>query len=181
MNVKGFAGLKKKSAKEPKKKEACVQKPVDEFFPKGGEPSAVPADVVPAAAKRKATGKDVAPAGKKPKKAEAGKKTPPVLVVDEHSSSSPLIATATAPSNPPSGDFPREIVQFSLRGTAVMHDTVDPKAFLGGITSEMDREALGTYDDDALENRILRCSLTAYIALGEQTQRGKVLRLEKAQ
>ncbi|CAH9109336.1 unnamed protein product, partial [Cuscuta europaea] len=45
----------------------------------------------------------------------------------------------------------------------------------------MDRAALGTYDDDALENKILRSSLTACIALGEQARRGKVLRLEKVQ
>ncbi|CAH9119314.1 unnamed protein product [Cuscuta europaea] len=44
-----------------------------------------------------------------------------------------------------------------------MHDTAEPKAFLRGITSKMDREVFETYDDDALENRILRSSLTVSI------------------
>ncbi|CAH9070695.1 unnamed protein product [Cuscuta europaea] len=62
-----------------------------------------------------------------------------------------------------------------------MHDTVEPKGFLKGITSEMDRAALGTYDDDALQNKILRASLTACIALGEQARRFDEWRLQKAQ
>ncbi|CAH9105809.1 unnamed protein product [Cuscuta europaea] len=61
-----------------------------------------------------------------------------------------------------------------------MHDTAEPKAFLRGITSKMDREVFETYDDDALENRILRSSLTACIALGEQARRREERRLHEA-
>ncbi|CAH9110125.1 unnamed protein product, partial [Cuscuta europaea] len=61
-----------------------------------------------------------------------------------------------------------------------MHGTAEPKAFLRGITSKMDREVFETYDDDALENRILRSSLTACIALGEQARRREERRLHEA-
>ncbi|CAH9083682.1 unnamed protein product [Cuscuta europaea] len=183
MDVRNFAGLLKKSTKDQKKKETGTHNPVDEFFPRDDGPSDVPVDVAAAATERKAVGKGVAPIGKKPKEGETGKKAPPVLIVDEHSTSEPLVMATTVASNPPSRDFPQETVQFSLvKGTAVMHDTVEPKAFLRGITSEMDRAALGTYDDDdALKNKILRSSLTACVALGEQARRVGELRREKAQ
>ncbi|CAH9118165.1 unnamed protein product, partial [Cuscuta europaea] len=134
MDVKNFVGFKKKSAKEPKKKEAGTQKPVDKFFPREVEPSSVvPVDAVVATAKRKAADKGVEPVGKKPKRGDAGKKAPPVLIVDEHSTSEPPVVVATAPSNPPPTQMgelglPREDIQFSLiKGTVIVHGTVDPK------------------------------------------------------
>ncbi|CAH9086330.1 unnamed protein product, partial [Cuscuta europaea] len=49
------------------------------------------------------------------------------------------------------------------------------------MTSAMDKAALSTYDDEALENRILRSSLTACVALGEHAQRLEQWRLQKAE
>ncbi|CAH9097762.1 unnamed protein product [Cuscuta europaea] len=49
------------------------------------------------------------------------------------------------------------------------------------MTSLMDKAALSTYDDEALENRILRSSLTACVALGEHAQRLEQWRLWKAE
>ncbi|CAH9115758.1 unnamed protein product, partial [Cuscuta europaea] len=87
------------------------------------------------------------------------------------------------PSNDPSREFPRDTLQVPLvKGTAVMYGTIEPKAFLGSITSDLDRKALGTYDDEALENKIHRSSLTflqACIALGEQARRLEEWRLQK--
>ncbi|CAH9083930.1 unnamed protein product, partial [Cuscuta europaea] len=34
-----------------------------------------------------------------------------------------------------------------------MHGTAEPRAFLRGITSKMDREVFETYDDDALREQ----------------------------
>ncbi|CAH9088646.1 unnamed protein product [Cuscuta europaea] len=95
-----------------------------------------------------------------------------MVIIEDRSSAEPSAATAlTAPSSDPSGEFPRETLHVPLvKGTAVMHGTIDPKDFLGSITSDLDRKALGTYDDKALENKILRSSLTACIALGEQVR-----------
>ncbi|CAH9089719.1 unnamed protein product [Cuscuta europaea] len=45
----------------------------------------------------------------------------------------------------------------------------------------MDKVALSTYDDAALENKILRSSLAACVALGENAQRLKQWRLQKAE
>ncbi|CAH9089543.1 unnamed protein product [Cuscuta europaea] len=195
MDVRNFAGFKKKLAKESNKKETGTQKPVDEFLPREAEPSsAVPADAeaggiqaAAAATKRKAMGKGVVPVGKKPKKGDAGKKAPLVLIVDEHSSSEPPVGVMTVPSNPPpaqldEGGFPRENVQFSLvKGTTIMHGTVDPMEFLRGATPELDRAALSRLDDETLDSKILRSSLTACIALGKQVQRVEESRLQKAQ
>ncbi|CAH9111510.1 unnamed protein product [Cuscuta europaea] len=193
MDVRNFANLKKKLAKEPNKKETGTQKPVDEFFQRDeGPSSAIPAAVGGAeaggdgiaATKRKAVGKTVVPAGKKLKKGDAGKKAPPVLIVDEHSSSEPSVVAATTPSKPLSVEvgIPRENVQFSLvKGTAIMHGTVDPREFLKGATPELDRAFLSRLDDEALNSKILRSSLTACISLGEQVRRVEGLCLQKAQ
>ncbi|CAH9094786.1 unnamed protein product [Cuscuta europaea] len=170
MDVRNFAGLKKKLAKEPKKKETGTQKPVDEFFKNGGEPSsAIPPNVeaegieaAVAAVKRKAAGKSVVPTGKKSKRGDAGKKATPIIIVEEHSSSDPLAVVATTPSNIPSGnlgggDLPRESVQFSLvKGTAIMHGTVDPREFLKGGTPLLDKAAMSRLEDEALDSKILR-------------------------
>ncbi|CAH9096962.1 unnamed protein product [Cuscuta europaea] len=45
----------------------------------------------------------------------------------------------------------------------------------------MDQAALSTYDDEALENKILRSSLTACVALWEHAQRLEQWRLRKAE
>ncbi|CAH9051837.1 unnamed protein product [Cuscuta europaea] len=62
-----------------------------------------------------------------------------------------------------------------------MHGSAEPKAFLRGITSVMDKAVLSTYDDEALESKIFRSSLTACIALGEHAQRLEQWRLQKAE
>ncbi|CAH9105751.1 unnamed protein product, partial [Cuscuta europaea] len=85
------------------------------------------------------------------------------------------------PVNPPREELPRDIRQLSFApGASLMHGTAEPRAFLRGITSKMDREVFETYDDDALENRILRSSLTACIALGEHARRREERRLHEA-
>ncbi|CAH9114474.1 unnamed protein product [Cuscuta europaea] len=95
--------------------------------------------------------------------------------------------TVKTSSNPLSeqmgeGALPRENVQFSIiKGTAIMHGTVDPKEFLIGATPQLDKAALSRYEDDALESKILRASLTACIGLGEQIRRVENLRLQKVQ
>ncbi|CAH9114645.1 unnamed protein product [Cuscuta europaea] len=62
-----------------------------------------------------------------------------------------------------------------------MHGTVDPREFMKGATPELDRAFLSRLDDEALDSKILRSSLTACIALGEQARRVETLRLQKAQ
>ncbi|CAH9096096.1 unnamed protein product, partial [Cuscuta europaea] len=62
-----------------------------------------------------------------------------------------------------------------------MNGTADPRVLLRGITPEIDRAALGADDDQALEDRILRSSLTTCIALGEQARRLEEWRLRKAE
>ncbi|CAH9069399.1 unnamed protein product, partial [Cuscuta europaea] len=75
-----------------------------------------------------------------------------------------------------------EVLMVSLpAGTAVMNGTADPRALLRGITLEIDRVALGADEDEALEDRILRSSLTTCIALGEQARRLEEWRLRKAE
>ncbi|CAH9110434.1 unnamed protein product [Cuscuta europaea] len=159
--------MKKKSAKEPKKKGADLQKTVDETLSRGSVPSGLPADEVADAAKRKAAGKDAAPFDKKAKKRETGTKAPPVLIVDDQPTSEPPVVAASASVEAPSQVSPLEVV--------------DPKAFLRSIAAGMDRSTLGTYDDDALEDKILWSSLTACIALGEQSRRLEEWHLHKAE
>ncbi|CAH9118054.1 unnamed protein product [Cuscuta europaea] len=75
-----------------------------------------------------------------------------------------------------------EVLMVSLpAGTAVMNGTADPRALLRGITLEIDRVALGADEDQALEDRILRSSLTTCIALGEQARRLEEWRLRQAE
>ncbi|CAH9120823.1 unnamed protein product, partial [Cuscuta epithymum] len=103
MDVSNFAALKKKLAKEPKKKkETGVQKPVDDFFRKDGAVQ-VPEGEGPSQAadtgagaggskaeqKRKNSGKGVMPPEKKKKKGAPEKTDASVVIVEEHSSSSP--------------------------------------------------------------------------------------------
>ncbi|CAH9073286.1 unnamed protein product, partial [Cuscuta europaea] len=74
-----------------------------------------------------------------------------------------------------------EVLTLSLpAGTAVLNGTADPRALLKGITLDIDRAALGDDDDQALEDRILRSSLTTCVALGEQFRRLEEWRLLKA-
>ncbi|CAH9060391.1 unnamed protein product [Cuscuta europaea] len=179
MDLKNFTGFMKKSTKEPNKKDASVQKPLDALPKNVGEPSATaPAD---AAAKRKPVGKGPGPEGKKPWRGDAEKKTPLVVVVGEDSASGLHVVAETTASGPPSaqrgeGGLPREDIPSSLlRG--IMH----PIEFLRGATPSFDRAALGKLEDEALESKILRSSLTACIALGEQARRLVEWRLQRAQ
>ncbi|CAH9085233.1 unnamed protein product, partial [Cuscuta europaea] len=72
----------------------------------------------------------------------------------------------------PPGNMPREIIRLSLApGASVLHGSAEPMSFLRGITSMMDKEALSTYDDDALESKALRSALAACITFGEQARR----------
>ncbi|CAH9075155.1 unnamed protein product [Cuscuta europaea] len=180
MDLNAFAALKKQKAKVPGQKEPSKQKPLGEFSKKGSEPSEE-------AAKRKAADKAPIPEGKRQKKGDAGQKAPPVVVVDEHSTSEPCAQMMTTASHLPSGQggevsLPREDIRFSLpKGAAITHGTVDPREFLGGATPALDRKALGKLDDEALESKILRSSLTACIALGEHARRFNEWRLQKAQ
>ncbi|CAH9114647.1 unnamed protein product [Cuscuta europaea] len=109
MDVRNFVGLKKKLAKELKKKETGTQNPVDEFFQRDEGPSSAVAAAIGgaeaggdqvAAAKRKAAGKAVVPRGKKLKKGGAEKKATPVVAVDEHSSSEPRLRRRRPPPSP---------------------------------------------------------------------------------
>ncbi|CAH9113135.1 unnamed protein product, partial [Cuscuta epithymum] len=105
MDVSNFAALKKKLAKEPKKKkEAGSQKPVDDFFQKDGA-SQVPEGEGPSKTddagagaggskgeelKRKNSGKGVAPPeNKKQKKGAPGRKDAPIVIVEEQPSLNP--------------------------------------------------------------------------------------------
>ncbi|CAH9083061.1 unnamed protein product [Cuscuta europaea] len=178
MDLKNFAGFMKKSTKEPKKKDAGVQKPLDALPKKGGEPSATaPADV---AAKRKPVGKGPVPEGKKPRRGDAEKKTPLVVVVGEDSASGLHVVAETTASGLPSaqrgeGGLPREDIPSSL-----LKGTMDPIEFLRGATPSFDRATLGRLEDEALESKILRSSLTTCIALGEQARKLEEWHLQKA-
>ncbi|CAH9050551.1 unnamed protein product [Cuscuta europaea] len=183
MDINSFAALKKQKAKGQGKKEPGKQKPVSDFFKKGGEPLAVPTDDAVAAAKRKAADKGVAPISKMLKKGDVEKKAPSVVIVEGHSSSEPPVISVT-PSQAlvDEGGLPRESIQFSLlKGTAIVHGTVDPKEFLRGATPSLDKAALSRMDDEAIDNKILRSSLTTCIALGEQVRRLEEWRPRKAQ
>ncbi|CAH9099416.1 unnamed protein product [Cuscuta europaea] len=150
MDLNAFAALKKQKAKAPGQKDPTKQKPLGEFLKKGSEPSEE-------AGKRKAAGKAPILEGKRQKKGDAGKKAPPVVVVDEHSVSEPSAQMATTAPRLPSGQggeagLPREDIRFSLpKGATITHGTVDPREFLGGATPALDRRALGKLDDEALE------------------------------
>ncbi|CAH9118746.1 unnamed protein product [Cuscuta europaea] len=77
--------------------------------------------------------------------------------------------------------MPPEVLQVSLpRETAVTNCTVDPRVLLRGMPPETDGATFGALDDVALEDQILRSSLTACLALGEQARRLEEWRLHKA-
>ncbi|CAH9112864.1 unnamed protein product [Cuscuta europaea] len=181
MNVRGLADLKKKKPpKAPGGTDAGAPKPAGDFFKKPEGPSAAPNTDAAAAAKRKGTGK--APESKKPKTGDAGKKSPPMVIVDDFPASGvheemPVAKVPGGVREPSS-----EVLTVSLPvGTAVMNGTADPRALLRGITLDIDRAALGADDDQVLEDRILRSSLTTCIALGEQARRLEEWRLRKAE
>ncbi|CAH9090675.1 unnamed protein product, partial [Cuscuta europaea] len=181
MNVKGLADLKKKKpSKAPRGTDAGAPKPACDFFKKPEGPSAAPNTDAAAAAKRKGTGK--APEIKKPKTGDAGKKSPPVVIVDDCPASGAHeempVAKVPGGVREPSSEVLTNSVPV---GTAVMNGTADPRALLRGITLDIDRAALGDDDDQALEDRILRSSLTTCIALGEQARRLEEWRLRKAE
>ncbi|CAH9081916.1 unnamed protein product [Cuscuta europaea] len=180
-----FAMKKKKEraqAQKKEKKESSGQKPIDEVFPKEtAEPSAAAAPVTAAggakadvAAKKKKGGKGVEPPIKKQKVVgDAVEKAAPLIILDDQPSADPpAIDTPMAQTDLPSGKMPREIIRLSLApGASVLHGSAEPLSFLRGITSMMDKEALSTYNDDALEARALRSALTACITFGEQARR----------
>ncbi|CAH9081817.1 unnamed protein product [Cuscuta europaea] len=180
MNVRGLADLKKKKpSKCPRGTDAGVPKPAGDFFKKPEGPSVGPSADAAAAAKRKGSGRD--PEGKKPKTGDAGKKVPPVIIVDEGPVSGANEDMQVAKVPPGVQGPSSEVLMVSLpAGTAVMNGTADPRALLRGITLEIDRVALGADEDEALEDRILRSSLTTCIALGEQARRLDEWRLRKA-
>ncbi|CAH9070031.1 unnamed protein product [Cuscuta europaea] len=172
VNVKGLARLKKQ---DPKGSGQGNQKPPTALFKK--------AEGDTAASKRKAATKgSPPPATKKPKKGDITDKEPPVMIVDEH-------PAAGVDAEKPSGGTPAgaeellpEVLQVSFpRGTSLASDAIDPGAILRGITPETDRAALGAYNDAALEDHILRSSLSACLALGEHARRLQEWRLHKAE
>ncbi|CAH9084871.1 unnamed protein product [Cuscuta europaea] len=173
MNVKGLARFKNKPAKDPKGSDAGGQKPVGAPFKKPEGDAA--------AAKRKPTAKEPPQAPKKSKKGDAAKDDPPVVIVDDCPASG-------VHEEMPMAQVPRGVREPSLEvltlslpaGTAVLNGTTDPRALLRGITLDIDRASLGADDDQALEDRILRSSLTTCIALGEQFRRLEEWRLHKA-
>ncbi|CAH9091340.1 unnamed protein product [Cuscuta europaea] len=183
---------KRKGKTQQKEKGPSGQKPVDALFPKVTEPSAGDAHAAvgtggskaEAAAKKKRSDKGVEPPTKKQKGAvgAVGEAAPLIVIDDMPAVDEPLASVPPKdPVNPPRAESPREIRQLSFApGASLMHGTAEPKAFLRDITSKMDREVFETYDDDALENRILRSSLTACIALGEQARRREERRLHEA-
>ncbi|CAH9096908.1 unnamed protein product [Cuscuta europaea] len=148
MNVKGLARFKNKPAKDPKGPDAGGQKPV-------GAPLKKPEGDA-AAAKRKPSAKEPPPqAPKKLKKGDAAKDDPPVVIIDDP----PEMPTAQVSRGVREPSL--EVLTLSLpAGTAVLNGTADPRALLRGITLDIDRAALGADDDQALEDRILRSSLT---------------------
>ncbi|CAH9073107.1 unnamed protein product [Cuscuta europaea] len=181
MNVRGLADLKKKKpSKGPRGTDVGVPKPAGDFFKKPEGPSVGPSTDAAAAAKRKGSGRD--PEGKKPKTGDARKKVPPVIIVDEGPASGANEDMQVAKVPPGVQGPSSEVLMVSLpAGTAVMNGTADPRALLRGITLEIDRVALRVDEDEALEDRILRSSLTTCIALGEQARRLEEWRLRKAE
>ncbi|CAH9089059.1 unnamed protein product [Cuscuta epithymum] len=198
MDVSNFAALKKKLAKEPKKKkETGVQKPVDDFFRKDGAVQ-VPEGEGPSQAvdtgagaggskaeqKRKNSGKGVMPPEKKKKKKGAPEKTDaPVVIVEEHSSSSPSGNVLPPPGGQDNSlAWPRDDVQFSItKGTAIMHGTLNPREFLKGATPPTDKSVLSRAKDDALSAKVLQASVTAALGLGELLQRMESYQVQKLQ
>ncbi|CAH9074694.1 unnamed protein product [Cuscuta europaea] len=190
-----FAMKKKKEraqAQKKEKKEPSGQKPIDEVFPKEVvEPSvdAALATVVggpkaEVATKKKKGDKGVEPPIKKQKVAGGivGMAAPLIVIDDQPSADSPTIDTPMAQTDLPPENLPREIIQLSLApGASVLHGSAEPMSFLRGITSMMDKQALPTYDDDALESKALRSSLAACITLGEQARRREEWRRHKAE
>ncbi|CAH9074896.1 unnamed protein product, partial [Cuscuta europaea] len=115
------------------------------------------------------------------------RRTPLVVIVDEHSTSQPQVLVDTIASSLPSAQRGEvgllwEDIQFSLlKGAAITHGIVDHREFLSGATPLLDRKALSKLDDEALESKILWSSLTACIALGEHARRFDEWHLQKAQ
>ncbi|CAH9104510.1 unnamed protein product [Cuscuta europaea] len=183
---------KRKGKTQSKEKGPSGQKPADAFFPKIIEPSSGDVYVAvgiggskpEAAVKKKRNDKGVEPPTKKQKAAGgAVEGSGPLIVIDDTPAADGPLASVTPKAlvNPSPEELPREIRQLSFApGASLMHGTAEPRAFLRGITSKMDREVFETYDDDALENRILRSSLTACIALGEQARRREERRIHEA-
>ncbi|CAH9105046.1 unnamed protein product [Cuscuta europaea] len=187
MDVGKLFALKKKGKTQAQKKDPSVQPPVGAFFQKEApEPSAAEGvvGVAEGATKKKKGSKAIEPPSKKQRGTggTVGQDAPLVIIEDRPSPDPPVDAAAMAQTNPPLRSPPREILQLSLApGASVLHGSAEPKAFLRGMTSVMDKAALSTYDDEALENRILRSSLTACVALGEHAQRLEQWRLRKAE
>ncbi|CAH9102649.1 unnamed protein product [Cuscuta europaea] len=184
MDAGKLFALKKKGKSQAQKKDPSVQPPVGAFFQKEApEPSAAEGvvGVAEGATKKKKGGKVVEPPTKK-QRGTVAQDAPLVIIEDRPSPDPPVDAAVTAQINPPLRNPPREILQLSLApGASVLHGSAEPKAFLRGMTSVMDKAALSTYDDEALENRILQSSLTACVALGEHARRLEQWRLRKAE
>ncbi|CAH9079112.1 unnamed protein product [Cuscuta europaea] len=171
VNVKGLAWLKNK---DPKGSGQGNQKPIATLFNKS-EGDAV-------ASKRKAAAKGSPPATKKPKKGDITDKEPPVVIVDEHPASGVHVEKPSDGTPAGAEELLPEVLHVSLpKGTSLASGAVDPGAILRGITPETDRVALGAYNDAALEDHILRSSLSACLALGEQARRLQEWRLHKAE
>ncbi|CAH9096938.1 unnamed protein product [Cuscuta europaea] len=114
------------------------------------------------AAKKKKGGKGVEPPIKKQKVAGGtiGMAAPLIVIDDQPSAESPAVDTPMAQTVLPPENLPREILQLSLApGASVLHGSAELMSFLRGITSMMDKQALSTHDDDALESKALRSSL----------------------
>ncbi|CAH9091965.1 unnamed protein product [Cuscuta europaea] len=130
MNVRGLADLKKKkSSKAPRATDAGVPKPAGDFFKKPEGPSAAPYTDAASSVKRKGACK--APDSKKPKTGDAGKKSPPVVIVDDCPASGVheemTMAEVPGGAREPSS----EVLTVSLPvGTAVMNGTTDPRVLL---------------------------------------------------
>ncbi|CAH9147849.1 unnamed protein product [Cuscuta epithymum] len=200
MDVSSFAALKKKLAKEPKKKEAGKQKPVDGFFPRveGPLPQGEPTKEVAAAAAnaetggsqaeeltRKRAGKALAPPEmKKQKKGAAGKKDAPIIIAGEQPSFNP--SAHTPPRSPPAHINEEvcqaELIQFPVKaGTSVLHGTLHPVGFLRGVMASKDRSVLARYEDDILDYKVASYSTMAALAASEQARRVEQLRIAKIQ
>ncbi|CAH9092422.1 unnamed protein product, partial [Cuscuta europaea] len=171
VNVKGLARLKKQ---DPKGSGQGIQKPATALFKK--------AEGDAAAGKRKAATKGSPPATKKPKKGDVAEKEPLVIIADEHPASGVHVEKPSGETPAGAEELLPEVLQVSFpRGTSLASGAVDPGAILRGITPETDRAALGAYNDAALEDHILRSSLSACLALGEHARRLQEWRLHKAE
>ncbi|CAH9146292.1 unnamed protein product, partial [Cuscuta epithymum] len=168
MDVQAFARLSKKLAKVPRKKKeegsSASQPLVDEVLKKAGAPKTpegegVSREIVAADAsavaggsqagelKRKNVGKGVMPPENKKKKRGEGGKDAPLVIIDEPPTFHPSESTPLEDFD--EGTWPRETVQFSFKkGTAIMHGTLDPREFLRGATTPLDRSTLGRFDDE---------------------------------